>query len=111
VPVVSIVRHYCTGFCVDSKIASSDAGRVEGSEPPELRALAQVVKDLRRKQHLSQEHFGYASGLHRNHIGQIERAELSPSLGVLLRVADAGGITFTELARRIEEAINATSSP
>jgi transcriptional regulator with XRE-family HTH domain len=49
-------------------------------------ALGVAVRDLRRFQGFSQESLGLACGVHRNYVGAIERGELNPTYGVLLRL-------------------------
>ena len=53
---------------------------------PEHRALGRAVRELRARQGLSQEEMGFACDLHRNYIGALERAEVSPTLRTLLRL-------------------------
>ena len=38
-------------------------------------ALGKVLKDIREERHLSQEKFGNLLGIHRTHVGFIERGE------------------------------------
>jgi transcriptional regulator with XRE-family HTH domain len=64
---------------------------------PEHRALGRAVRELRACRGLSQEELGYRSGLHRNYVGAIERGELNPTLGVLLRLAAGLGVVLSEL--------------
>jgi len=52
----------------------------------EQRALGRAVRETRARRCLSQEQLGFASGLHRNYVGAIERGEINPSLRTLLRV-------------------------
>jgi transcriptional regulator with XRE-family HTH domain len=52
-------------------------------------ALGVAVRDLRRFQGFSQESLGLACGVHRNYVGAIERGELNPTYGVLLRLCVA----------------------
>jgi len=61
------------------------------------RALGRAVRELRACHGISQEELGYRSGLHRNYVGAIERGELNPTLGVLLRLAAGLGVALSEL--------------
>ncbi len=44
-----------------------------------------------------QEELGRRSGLHRAHVGEIERGEISPTLDSVQLIADALGVTPSEL--------------
>ena len=67
------------------------------------RRFGGLVRRLRLEQGLSQERLAELSGLHRNYIGAIERAEQTPSIVSADRLAKALGTTladvFTELER------------
>lgn len=59
---------------------------------------------LRRKElGLSQEALSFRAGLHRNYISDIERGLKSPSLRVIVKLADALGLTVSTLMRMAEE--------
>jgi transcriptional regulator with XRE-family HTH domain len=62
-----------------------------------------VVRRLREERGLSQEELGYRTGLHRNHVGQIERAELTPTLKSVEVIAEALGTSASELVARAEQ--------
>jgi transcriptional regulator with XRE-family HTH domain len=55
------------------------------------------LKDLRASAGLSQEALAEKAGLHRNYIGHLERAEKTPSLNVLVKLASAFGQSLPEL--------------
>jgi transcriptional regulator with XRE-family HTH domain len=65
-------------------------------------AFGQVVRELREEQGLSQEELGNRTGLHRNHVGQVERGELTPTLKSVEALADALGLPPSELIARSE---------
>jgi DNA-binding XRE family transcriptional regulator len=67
------------------------------SRTPQHRALGRAVRELRACHGVSQEELGFRSGLHRNYVGAIERGELNPTLGVLLRLAAGLGVPLSEL--------------
>jgi transcriptional regulator with XRE-family HTH domain len=67
------------------------------SRSAEHRALGRAVRELRACRGVSQEELGYRSALHRNYVGAIERGELNPTLGVLLRLAAGLGVPLSEL--------------
>jgi transcriptional regulator with XRE-family HTH domain len=56
---------------------------------PVTRAFAQVLKELRKERGLSQEGLGFASGLHRTYVSQIERGEKQPTIGTLFKLSAA----------------------
>lgn len=55
------------------------------------------VKLERTKQGLSQEKLAELSDISPNHIGNIERAESSPTIELLKKVADGLGISIVDL--------------
>jgi transcriptional regulator with XRE-family HTH domain len=65
-------------------------------------AFGRVIRELRTEQGLSQEELGNRTGLHRNHVGQVERGELAPTLKSVEVLADALGVAPSELIARSE---------
>jgi transcriptional regulator with XRE-family HTH domain len=63
----------------------------------DLRALAAAVRRLRAKRRVSQEQLSLEAGLHRNYVGRLERAELSPTFEPLVSIARALGVAPGEL--------------
>jgi transcriptional regulator with XRE-family HTH domain len=49
-------------------------------DDPFLLGLGDAIRELRRERGVTQEQLGADSGIHRNYIGGIERAERKPSL-------------------------------
>lgn len=68
-----------------------------------------VIRDRRTKAGLSQEALADKAGLHRNHVGLIERGLRSPSIEVVRRLALGLETTMTSLVRELERSV-ATSS-
>lgn len=65
-------------------------------------AFGRVVRELRAEQGISQEELGNRTGLHRNHVGQVERGELSPTLTSVDVLAETLGLPASELIARAE---------
>lgn len=55
------------------------------------------VRELRREKQLSQEELAFKAGVHRTYLGGIERGERNPSLRNISAIADALGISLSEL--------------
>ena len=66
-------------------------------------AFGRAIRDFRRGRGVSQEQLGYDSGLHRTYIGGIERGERNPSLANILRIAEALGVSPSELLAATEQ--------
>lgn len=62
-----------------------------------LLVLGRAVRELRARRGLSQEALGFVSGLHRNHVGEIERGEINPGFLRLVRVASGLTVPLSEL--------------
>jgi len=57
------------------------------------------LKELRKKQNLTQVEFAQKSGLHKNYIGMVERGERNPSLRNLEIIARTINISLSELMK------------
>ena len=55
------------------------------------------IKLERMKRNLSQEELSFLSGLSKNAIGKIERAEVSPTIESLEKIANAFNMDFAQL--------------
>jgi transcriptional regulator with XRE-family HTH domain len=62
-----------------------------------LKAFGQRVRFLRQQKNFSQETLAELAGIDRTYIGGVERGERNISLLNVKRVADAFGITISEL--------------
>jgi transcriptional regulator with XRE-family HTH domain len=69
-------------------------------------AFGFAVRRLREDRRLSQEELGHLTGLHRNHVGQIERGEVTPTLNSIEVIAKALGMSASELLARAEELVD-----
>jgi len=55
------------------------------------------VRELRTMRGFSQEELAFKSGVHRTHLGGIERGERNPSLKNIAAIAQALGMKLSEL--------------
>lgn len=80
--------------------APDGADDVAQPRTPEHGALGRAVRELRARRGHSQETLGFASDLHRNYVGAIERGEINPTFKVLLKVSEVGlNIPIEELMK------------
>jgi transcriptional regulator with XRE-family HTH domain len=70
---------------------------------PLLTGLGEAIRDPRDEQSVSQERLGLDSGVHRNYIGGIERAERRPTLATVATLATTLGVRPSELIARAEK--------
>ena len=61
-----------------------------------------VVRRCRKQHGLSQETLGFRSSVHRTYISEIERGLKTPSLRTISKLAEALGITASDLVRMAE---------
>lgn len=61
--------------------------------------LGQNLRRLRTEKGLSQEEFAFEAKIHRTYISDIDRGARNPSLLVLQRLADAVGVSASELLK------------
>lgn len=69
----------------------------ERRNDPQLAVIAQELRANRRKRQLSLEQLADLSGVSRSMISKIERCEAVPSTTVLAKLAEALGLTFSQL--------------
>jgi transcriptional regulator with XRE-family HTH domain len=65
--------------------------------------LGRVLADARRRAGLSQEALAGKAKLHPTYISQLERGLKSPTVRVLVTLADACGVRSSELLRETED--------
>ena len=63
--------------------------------------LGATVRSLRRKRKLTQDVFAERAGLHRAHVGEIERGESNVTLQTLKIIADTLGVRIVDLVRKL----------
>lgn len=69
--------------------------------------LGKRIRELRLKNGFSQESFADHCGLHRTYMGGIERGEHNLTMGTVMTVSTALGITMSELLAGIEKQVEA----
>lgn len=67
------------------------------------RAFGAEVRAVRARRGMTQADLAGAAHLARSHLSQIERGDVSPSLDIQVRIAQALGLTIDELLRRARE--------
>jgi transcriptional regulator with XRE-family HTH domain len=67
-----------------------------------LLGLGLAIRSAREEQNISQEELGLRSGVHRNYIGGVERAEREPTVRTIARLAESLNIKPSELIARGE---------
>lgn len=67
------------------------------SNDPDLVALGQTIRRLRKAQELTQEELAFRSGLHVNYIGGIERGERNIGVKALYSLARGLGVDIGQL--------------
>jgi transcriptional regulator with XRE-family HTH domain len=60
-------------------------------------ALGAAVREIRARRGFSQEGLGFASGLHRNYVGAIERGEINATFRTLLKTRSGLRVPLSEL--------------
>ena len=71
-------------------------------------AFAEVIREQRAKQGLSQEDLAHDADLHRTYVGLIERGLRNPTIEVGHALALALGTTLSDLIRRAEKRVGRT---
>ena len=69
---------------------------------PLLVSLGETLRALRIERNLSQEELSLRTGVHRNYIGGIERAERQPTVSTMSKLADALDIPLSDLLQQAE---------
>lgn len=69
-------------------------------------AFGRVLRQLREKKGLTQEALALEANTERSHISALERAEKGPTLGTILRLAEALGVSAGEVVSMVEEALS-----
>ena len=59
--------------------------------------LGKRIRELRTRQHMSQEDLSFRAGISAAHLGQIERATKNPTVDTVARIAEALNVPITSL--------------
>ena len=62
-----------------------------------LKTLGKSIKNARLKRGWSQMYLAAEAGLDKSYIGAIERAEVNPSVKIIVQIADALGVSVVAL--------------
>jgi transcriptional regulator with XRE-family HTH domain len=75
-----------------------------------LKAFGEVTKELRVEHNLTQEKLAELAFLtDRSHVSDIERAEKGPVLATIFSIANAFGLSASELLRLVEQKLEQSS--
>jgi len=72
-----------------------------GAKTPE-QLLGEAISKLRNARGFSQEELGFQAGIHRTYVSQIERGIKSPTLVVILKLAQALSCPASRLVMEVE---------
>jgi len=68
-------------------------------------AFGAAVRAARASAGIAQEELAYLAGVERSHLGKVERGEHMPTLGIVLKIAKALGISAADLVQATEVAL------
>jgi transcriptional regulator with XRE-family HTH domain len=68
--------------------------------------LGRNIRRLRDAKGLSQEKFAFEARIHRTYISDIERGARNPTITIVQRLADALGVTASDLLTGVESSAN-----
>lgn len=72
------------------------------SSSPDRRAFGRAVRELRGRQGLSLSELGRRTLVHEAYLDALERAQVEPTLRIMVRLADGFGIRLSVLIARYE---------
>ena len=73
--------------------------------------VAQLVADARRQEGLSMDELADRAGVHRTYIGLLERRSRQPTLAVAANLAEALGLSLSELVAEAEQDVGHGTAP
>ncbi len=65
-------------------------------------AISQVLAQLRHDAKISQEELAHRAGIHRTYVSQIERGLKSPTLQILIQIANALDTSASQIIKDVE---------
>jgi transcriptional regulator with XRE-family HTH domain len=65
-------------------------------------AISQTIAQLRHEASISQEELAHRAGIHRTYVSQIERGLKSPTLHILIQIANALDTSASEIISKVE---------
>ena len=77
---------------------------------PEV-AFGQVLRELRKRQHLSQETLALESGMERNYVSLLELGRNSASVKMIFKIAPVLGISVADFMMLVEARTKEKSKP
>jgi DNA-binding XRE family transcriptional regulator len=72
-------------------------------EPEVALAFGEVFQSMRVERALAQDAFALVAGVDRSYYGKLERGERQPSVGLLLRISKAFGVSGAEVMAAAEQ--------
>lgn len=76
--------------------------RAPSFDPEVARAVGAAVRRCREAQGIAQDAFALRAGVDRSYFGRLERGQRQPTVGLLLRIANALGVAGSELLAEAE---------
>ncbi len=70
------------------------------SATPTRKQFGKRLRELRKKEGLSQEELGFKAGIHRTYVGAVERGEQNVSIDNIHKLAKALKISLEELFKK-----------
>ena len=70
------------------------------------KAFGQALREIRKEKGISQEALGLESGFDRTYVSLIERGLRSPTVRVVVRLAEVLGVRASEIVRRMEDILS-----
>lgn len=83
-------------------LRASGTRRATSFDPAVARAFANVIRSERVQREVAQDQFALLANVDRSYYGKLERGERQPSLALLLRIAQALGLSGAELVAKVE---------
>ena len=86
------------------------AGRMSGKKIYKLESVPVIIRKFRNMKNLSQDQVGERMGVTGNFISRLELGHEYPSIGMLIRIAKALGVTSGDMMNAIEAREDAKQS-